>query len=131
MNLKIKTMKKVNCVFLAYILCNVYSSCNPGNTKDFIPGTYVREVNNEFSTGKDTLVIATINDRAYTILHKGSYQRIKDGELLPVKSMSENWSVTYDDHKQILIEAKRGKVISFDPARNILFVGSSLYKKIK
>jgi hypothetical protein len=123
-------MKKYKILLLCF-LCSILHSCNQGNEPNFIPGTYVREVENEFSVGRDTLVIGAVNQVTYSIIHNGSYHRIKDGKLLPVKNISENWTATYDENKKILMESKRGKIISFDPSKNILFVGTSLYKKIK
>lgn len=112
------------------LLCHFLSGCVtvPNN---FIPGTYVRTVINEFSIGRDTLIIGAVSATVYTIIHKGSYRRIKDSKLQPAQSIAENWTATYDTKKQVLMEAKKGKIISFDPAKNILLVGSSPYKKIK
>lgn len=125
-------MKKNKIALLYYFLCTVFYSCSlQTGSKDFIPGTYVREVKNEFSIGRDTLVIGAVNQVTYSIIHNGSYRRIKDGKLLPVKNISENWTATYDENNKVLMESKRGKIISFDPSKNILFVGSSPYKKIK
>lgn len=121
-------MKKI---LISCLSCCILYSCDFGSNKDFIPGTYVREVKNEFSVGNDTLAIGAVNQVTYFIIHKGSYHRIKDGKLLPIKSISENWSASYDENKKILMESKRGKIISFDPSKNILFVGGSQYKKIK
>ena len=123
-------MKKNKSVLFSYFLCIIFYSCNSGNDTNFIPGTYVREVKNEFSIGKDTLVIGAVNPNAYTIIHKASYQRIKEGKLLPVKNKTENWPVTYDRDNQILQETKRGRIISF-PSRDMLLVGGSPYRKIK
>ena len=121
-------MKKI---LISCLSCCILFGCDSGSNKDFIPGTYVREVKNEFSIGRDTLVIGAVNTNTYTMIHKGSYRQIRNGKLLPVKSISENWPVTYDENQKVLMESKRGKIISFDPSKNILFVGSSLYKKIK
>ena len=86
---------------------------------------------NEFSVGRDTLVIGSGSRLTYTIIHKGSYRLIKQGSLLPAQSISENWIATYDENKQVLMESKRGKIISFDPAKKFFLVGSSPYEKIK
>ena len=113
------------------LLCGILFGCTSHNISDFIPGTYVRTVINEFSVGRDTLVIIPVNNLSYTIIHKGSYRRIKEGALLPQKRVTENWLATYDKSSQVLIEGKKGKIISFNPSENILLVGSSPYKKIK
>jgi len=123
-------MKKNKSVLFSYFLCIIFYSCHSGNDTNFIPGTYVREVKNEFSIGKDTLVIGAVNPNAYTIIHKASYQWIKEGKLLPVKNKTENWPVTYDRDNQILQETKRGRIISF-PSKDMLLVGGSPYRKIK
>jgi len=122
---------KNNKMLMCCFLCSILYGCVSENENNFIPGTYVRTVINEFSVGRDTLVIGAVNPNTYTIIHKGSYRQIKEGKLLPYKSISENWTATYDERKQILMEAKRGKIISFDPSKNILLVGGSPYKKIK
>ena len=124
-------MKKNKSILFSYFLCIIFYSCSQDNNPNFIPGTYVREVKNEFSVGRDTLVIGAVNPNTYTVIHKGTYRQIRDGKLLPVKSISENWPVSYDENKKVLMESKRGKIISFDPSKNILLVGSSPYKKIK
>lgn len=125
-------MKKNKLALLCYFLCIVFYSCSSQtDTKDFIPGIYVREVKNEFSVGRDTLVISPFNTNTFSIIHKGSYQRIKNGKLKPVERKYENWTATYDNNKQVLQEIKKGKVFLFDQSKNILFVGKSPYKKIK
>ncbi len=113
------------------LLCGMFFGCTSHSVSDFIPGTYVRSVINEFSVGRDTLVIIAVGNLSYSIIHKGSYHRIKEGALLPQKSVAENWLATYDKNNQVLVEAKKGKIISFNPSENILLVGTSPYKKIK
>ncbi len=124
--------KKIQTIIYFLLSCIVLSSCSSGaDNNNFIPGMYVREVHNEFSIGRDTLVINPSNTTMYSIIHTGSYQRIKDGKLLSAKSIHENWTATYDNDKKILQETKRGRVLSFDVPKNILLLGSSHYKKIK
>ncbi len=123
-------MKKISMVGVVFI-CTILFGCASQKVADFIPGTYVRTVINEFSVGRDTLVIGSVDRRTYTIIHRGSYRLIKQGKLLPEQSISENWIATYDEDKEVLMESKRGKIISFDTSKNILLVGSSPYEKIK
>ena len=123
-------MKKITMMGMG-LLCGVFFGCNSRTISDFIPGTYVRTVINEFSVGRDTLVIMAVSKPTYSIIHKGSYRQIKQGKLLPEKSILENWLATYDQSTGVLIERKKGKIISFNPSENILLVGSSPYKKIR
>lgn len=113
------------------LCCLLYGCGSQMATKNFISGTYTREVSNEYSLGKDTLVISADNEVTYSIIHKGTYQRKKEHHLLPPERKYEKWTASYDEHNQTLIENKRGKIISFDASKDILFVGSSMYKKIK
>jgi len=125
-------MKKKKITMLGLgLLCGIVFGCTSNNVTDFIPGTYVRSVINEFSVGRDTLVIIAVSDLSYSIIHKASYRRIKEGKLLPEKNMIESWLAAYDKNSQVLVEGKKGKIISFKPSENILFVGGSSYKKVK
>ena len=111
--------------------CWLYGCSSQANNKNFISGIYCREVTNEYSIGKDTLVIGAINETTYSIIHKATYQRIKEHHLLPPERKFEKWTASYDEHNQTLNENKRGKIILFDALKDILLVGSSIYKKIK
>ena len=123
-------MKKIKLVFLFVFI--VVLGCNPENSnKNFFSGTYVRQVHNEFSVGRDTLVINRFNENNYSIIHCGSYQRILEGKLLPAASFHENWSAVYDSDTRTLQETRHGKVLSFYSGKNLLKLGSSIYKKIQ
>lgn len=113
------------------LCCWLFGCSSHAFNKNFISGIYCREVTNEFSIGKDTLVIGPINETTYSIIHKGIYQRIKEHHLLPPERKYEKWTATYDEPNQRLIENKRGKIITFDVSKETLFVGASPYKKIK
>lgn len=116
--------------FLA--LSTILLSCHAGyQIKELIPGNYVREFKNEFFIGRDTLVIWHFKNSTYVINHKESYQRIRDGDLLNVERKTEKWVTVYDEKDQVLIEGRTGKILSFDPSKNLLMVGSSIYKKMK
>lgn len=114
-------------------ICVVILSC--GNTlnddvRDFIPGTYVREVVNEMSAGRDTLRISAISGTSYAIRRNGVYRRIKDGSFLPPEYKTEVWTAVYDEQTGVLNEAKRGRTLSFLSQKGLLLVGGSTYKKI-
>ena len=114
------------------LFISIFLSCHRGyQIKEFIPGTYLGEFKNEFFIGRDTLVIELFNNSTYVINHKESYQRIKDGDLLNVERKTEKWVAVYDEKEQVLIEGRTGKILSFDPSKNLLMVGTSIYKKMK
>lgn len=123
-------MQQIILYFLLF--SSIFLSCQTGyRMKEFISGTYVREFKNEFYAGRDTLVIWHFNNSTYLVNHKESFQRIRDGRLLNVERKLEKWVTVYDEKEQILKEERRGRILSFDPSKNILMVGSSIYKKLK
>lgn len=101
--------------------------------QDLIPGVYVRHIENEFSQGNDTLSISKMNDNtnAYAIIRNTTYQRVVNGKEKPPESKTEKWIALYDEKNKVLIEQKKGKIISFVPEKNKLLVGSNAYQKIK
>jgi hypothetical protein len=108
--------------------CRITTTSNPNS---FIPGTYVREVSNEFSAGKDTLVISQFAPDSYAITNYNTYQRIEAGRLLSKEHKVERWIALLDKEAGVLKEVKRGRVLSFQHQDNKLMVGSSSYQKIK
>lgn len=115
------------------LLLLVLFSCSEPSVKKasgVVPGTYVREVKNEMSTGHDTLILTGNGPSPYTIKYHLTYQRIKDGRLLPPERKEERWIAIYDEKSGLLVEQKRGRVLSFQPDKATLMVGSSSYKKI-
>lgn len=110
-------------------------SCNDvwkrsDNTKRFIPGTYVKEVKNEFLFGHDTLIIQCTAGNNYLIVNRTSYQRIRENKILPQRFSELDLSAVYDEKSQNLYEQRLGKTFSFDPANKRLFEGGSQYDKV-
>lgn len=101
--------------------------------KDFIPGVYIKTIDNEFTKGMDTLVIDVLDKTAgsYSIRKKSSYQQVIDGRQLSPQYKVENWTALYDKEINQLMEQRKGKVLSFLPEENKLSLGGSEYKKIK
>ena len=119
---------------LLFVSVLIALSCNEFKTdekKSFIPGTYFRKINNEFSVGYDTLIISALNDNMYEILKNASFNRIRNETILPTERRSEKWTAMYNKDEQVLHEIQKGKVITFLPNEDALLVGSSKYKKIK
>ena len=124
---------------LIIIVLIVAAACNgnQGTNKSiqtFIPGTYVRHYEGEYSKGGgDTLTINEVNGGAkvYSIVRHVSYQRIIDKKVQPREYKTENWKGIYNEKDKILHEQKRGVIISFNPEKKTLMVGSDEYQKIK
>ena len=117
---------------IGFILCVGCNDVGKGSetTRRFIPGTYVKEVKNEFLIAHDTLIIRCSAGNNYLIVDRTAYQRIRDNRLSPEQYSEENWKALYDDKSQNLYEQRLGKTFSFDPIKRKLFEGGSEYNKI-
>ena len=123
-------------LFIIPVFVAMISSCsNPvaDKVENFIPGTYVKEINDEFSKGMDTLKIAVLDKSAgsYSIKRGMRYQQTIDGKTLSPQYKEENWTAIYNEDTHQLMEQKNGKIFSFMPEHGTLSMGSSEYKKIK
>ena len=101
-------------------------------TKEFIPGTFIRFSKNEFGKLYDTLTISLQNSAAneYKIVHKSNYERMVDGnKLIPEYRKKEN-SAIYDPVHKFLQETNTGKIYSIDVKGNCLFNGPNKYQKL-
>lgn len=109
------------------------SDLKADKVKDFIPGVYVKSIDDEFTKGMDTLVIDVLDKSAgsYSINKKMSYQQVIDGRQLSPQYKTENWTAVYDENTYQLMEQRKGKVLSFLPEENKLSLGGSEYQKIK
>ena len=122
---------------LSFVLMVILFSCNNENSTDkilsFIPGVYVRTFEGEFSIGHDTLTIIQpdLKSNYYTIRHNSSYQKIREKKLQPLEFRSEKWIAMFNEKDNVLVEQKKGKVISFLPEENSLLLGNSKFHKIK
>lgn len=119
--------------FIAVIV-SLTLGCSQGTPvvlKQYITGSYARSVQNEFSTGNDTLIIAETDNGIYIVDRRLSFRRIKDGTLLPAERKTETWTAFYDEKEAVLKETKQGRILSFQPEHNTLRVGGSEYKKLE
>jgi hypothetical protein len=116
-------------LFAAVLSCNERLS---DEIKESIPGTYTRFSEHEFGKEYDTLVIVVQNKSAneYKILRKWKYERVLDDEQLAPEYKHTETSGIYNAKNRIIEETQTGDIISFDPARNILFAGATQYKKL-
>jgi len=99
----------------------------------FIPGTYVRTINNEFTTGMDTLRIEEVEKSvgSYMIFHASGYQQTIDGRTLPPQLKQEKWTAIYNDNTHQLMEQRKGKILTFFPDRGSMSMGGGEYRKIE
>jgi hypothetical protein len=123
--------------FMTFILESLLSvlmlgGCSQPET-DFIPGMYVKQFAQEYNVGSDTLVISTVNvsEGNYSIARHLAYVPIKDGKRLKQQSQRANWLGSYNkDSKQLTVQPS-GKVLTFSEAKQCLYIGNSVYNKVK
>lgn len=127
-------MKKVfQFVFIAGFIVTACNSLQQDEVRDFIPGIYVKEINQEFARGMDTLIIETLDEAggSYSITRRSGYQQTIDGRKLTPKNEVHKWTAVFDVNTKQLKEQNKGKVFTFSPEQNTLTMGSSEYRKIK
>src|SRR6476661_2863853 len=121
-------------IFVLMIACFAFFGCSSPDesTRLFIPGTYVKEIKDEFTEGMDTLTIKVLDYKSYnyTITRNTSYSQTIDGKTLPAKSDMHKWIAVFRPTTMQLIEQSQGRVFTFSPERNVLSMGSSVYRKI-
>lgn len=119
-------------VFIGLIMiCGCSSQASRTATvKDFIPGTYAKEVKNQFLIASDTVIIQCTGGENYLIVNRTAYQRIQGNRLFPQQHSEINYKAVFNDKSQNLYEERLGKTFSFDPDNKRLFEGGSEYKKV-
>ena len=111
----------------------ILSSCGitkEDSVKDFIPGVYARHFEGEFSKGNDTLRIELFSGSTYVITRGSSYRRIGDGKVHSPERKLQKLTAVYDEKEAVLVENKKGLIISFNPEKKILLFGNSVFEKI-
>ena len=100
--------------------------------KSFVAGTYVAEINQEFSTGNDTLFIIQISSSGenFKIIKHTTYRRRLDGKQFPLERKTRVSIGIYNKETKILTETPTGRIISFNPEKKELYVGAGVYNKI-
>src|SRR4051812_33660130 len=90
-------------------------SCSHDKMKDFIPGTYVGNYQQEYSKGHDTLVFLCVSKEgnSYQITRHTGYSRIVNGKLRAVEHRKEEMTGIYDDKDKVIYEQRKGKTFSF------------------
>jgi len=108
----------------------IVAACNNGETASFILGIYVNAARSEFSIANDTLFIESASATTYFIHRKTGYGLIKNGKPGKLHYETEEWQAVYDEASKVLIETRRGKVITPLPETGKLVVGKREYIKL-
>jgi hypothetical protein len=123
-------MKKSFLYISAVIL--FYSCFNEFNRKD-IAGTYTRYSKHEFGSEYDTIHISVLNPRAgaYKIIRNWKYERVMDGMKLELEQKTFTKTGFFDHRQDLLKEMETGLSYTLNEDQNILYAGTTEYKRIK
>lgn len=103
------------------------------SVQEFIPGVYVAQWTSEFADSRDTLQIEAlaapsegmyaITRRSYHVYNQRTKRRKPAYEL-------QHWTASYAQREQVLLVHKNGRVLSFDPAKQEMRMGITIYRKL-
>ncbi len=101
--------------------------------RSFLPGMYVNQSEGEFSKVDDTLLIhwENLGKKVYSITRRVGFQRIRQKITLPREYQTEKWIAVYDEEEGYLKETKKGKIITYLPEKNKLYLGNTEYQKVQ
>jgi hypothetical protein len=98
-----------------------------------ISGQYVNESASTYSRAFDTLEITKEDNETniFSVERRVSFQRIRNGKFFSKEYKLENWIALYDAKTNVLTDMKKGRTIECLPEKKKLFLGNSVYLKIK
>jgi hypothetical protein len=124
--------------FITFFYCLLLSACNnifttKNKVKESLPGTYVNHSAGSYSSAFDTLIISKESEEgnSFLIERRVSFQKIRHGVLQSKEYHLEHWLAMYDDKTKVLTETKRGKILSYNPDKQKLYLNNSVYQKIE
>lgn len=102
------------------------------SVKDFIPGTYVKLAQSQFSIAYDTLLISQVKNGgdAYLVTRKTGYRRLGKHKVFPVQHQVKRWTGIWDEKGLCLHVLQSGNVLLFQPDQNDLLNKGIRYRKL-
>ena len=127
---------KTNIFLLTYLVI-VLISCNSltqtDTVKVSIPGSYSAEWENEFKKATDKLEIQLLTkngSESYRISRRVHVTFINQLKETPSEYKVQSWTGTYNKNSKTVIINNTGSILSFDPAKKILWWGTTIYTKL-
>lgn len=119
------------CLVVVLFSCNNLN--NSDNVKSFIPGTYCSEWETEFSKTKDTLLLQQLTQNGsetYQITRRSQVIFINTAKNRPFEYRLIKWAGTYDSKTKTIFINNNGRVLSFDPMKATMWMGTIRYQKL-
>ncbi|CAN5390170.1 hypothetical protein BH11BAC5_BH11BAC5_24000 [soil metagenome] len=129
-------MKQMQFLYAMVIVAMGMSSCSyfkEDKAIHLVPGIYVKDINQEFARGKDTIEVKTLDQTvgSYTIIRRTKYQQQIDGKHFKPRYEIEREVAIYNPATNQLLEQNKGKVYTFSEGNAVVLTGGSEYKKVK
>src|SRR5688500_6084289 len=77
------------------------------DVRQFIEGSYLREFENEFAVGVDSVVLSRIDGDRYLITRYSRYVRVDNGKPGDQQAPVEKMTGIYDEQKKVINELKK------------------------
>lgn len=121
----------IACLVVVLLSCDNLNKSD--NVKSFIPGTYSSEWETEFNKTKDTLLVQELTQsgsETYQITRRSQVVFINAAKNRPPEYRLIKWAGTYDSKTKTIFINNNGRVLSFDPTKAIMWMGTIMYKKL-
>lgn len=105
-------------------------ACQP-NPKNQMEGLYVNHSEGPYSLADDTLELVQLNGEQYQINRRTGFNLIRDGKIGKRQYETEQWQLSYDPDRSVMIQEAKGKQIDIDLDSQKLRVGKREYSKLK
>ena len=112
------------------VVAMLLAACEFGHD-DQLEGLYVNHSKGSYSLADDTLELVQVDGGRYRINRRTGFNLIRDGKVGRREFETEQWQLSYDAARSVLIQAPGGKRIEMDVGGRKLWVGKREYKKIK
>ncbi|GAB2821281.1 hypothetical protein GCM10027043_22490 [Ferruginibacter profundus] len=106
---------------------------NSDKVKEFIPGIYFSEWQNEFKQAKDTLEIKLLTpdgSETYQITRRVEIIFLNELKKRPPEYKMENWTGNYNRNTKTVFISNTGSTLSFDTNKKVLLWGTTRYIKL-
>ncbi|MCR8561939.1 hypothetical protein KXD93_30065 [Mucilaginibacter sp. BJC16-A38] len=123
-----KTIKLLILICCAAIDTACNNSKNPA-----LSGVYINQSQSEYSMAYDTLIIDAVNltAKTYSIESRTGFQKIRNGQKLPMQFKKETWQAVWNSEQQMLSEGEYGRQIRLSPDTPGVLIKKTLFRKIR
>lgn len=97
-----------------------------------LSGVYVNHAESEYSVATDTLIITAVNlsTKTYSVERRDAFQRIRNGQKMPVEFRKETWQAVWNTDQQVLSETDLGRQIHLSEDPKGILLRNSLFLKV-